>query len=187
MTQEKLKQEEQDKKLTSEVIEAQKVEIAAEDGGEGNGAFIWLIAVTVIACLALGLNLWDKFKPGQQDIRVLDLAGISLTYQQQAKNQGLQDGITNEQRAAILQNYQAKMNTLQQVVQEYVQECSCNIFVKSALVGRNNKVEDITTEIMSRLDKRIPASATVTTSQMPTPNAPLPSTAEGGATPVNVK
>lgn len=154
---------------------------------ESNGAFIWLVIVTLIACISLGLNLWDKFMPRKSDIHVLDLAGISLHYQEQAKNQGLQEGITNEQRAAILQNYQAKMNTLQQVVQEYVQECACNIFVKSALVGRDEKVKDITSEIMARLDKRIPTSATVTSPQMPIPKEPLPPTAEGGATAVDVK
>ncbi|EMT1963666.1 hypothetical protein QLK61_002220, partial [Neisseria gonorrhoeae] len=107
-------------------------------------------------------------------------------YREQAKNQGLQNGISDRQRAAILQNYQAKMNTLQQVIEEKVIRCGCNIFVKSALVGRNTEVVDVTADIMKELDKRVPATAVVAAPvhQQVEKTIPKPMAEEGKGTPV---
>ncbi len=136
-----------------------------------------LIGAMATAALVLGVM---NFRAKEEKIRVVDLAGIAKTYQEQAKQQGLQDGISNEQRGQILQNLQAKMNTLQQVIMEYTNECQCNVFVKSAIVGRSNNVEDISTEIAQRINKRVPESAVVTSSTPTTENStPIPTSASG--------
>ena len=151
----------------------------AEERGEERLPLMPALAVA-FSLVAIGLGFWNMLKPQSGEvIRTLNLSGISIKYQEQAKNQALQDGLSNEQRAAILQHYQMKMNTLQQTIQEYVQSCGCNVFVQSALVGRNQEVVDITPEIMSRLEAKIPASATVAAPQQPAPQV------QGGATAVN--
>ena len=139
------------------------VNTAPEKNPEDNGVEVSLgsLVIGAISIAALGLGVWNFMKTNEKPVHIVDLAGISMTYQEQAKNQGLQNGISDQQRAAILQNYQAKMNTLQQVIEEKVIQCGCNIFVKSALVGRNTEVVDITADIMKELDKRIPATAVV--------------------------
>lgn len=128
----------------------------------------------ILSIIAIAISGWSWSQTKQQK-HVVDLAEISRVYQEQAKQQALQEGITNEQRGQILQVLQAKMNTLQQVINEYVLECQCDVFVKSAIVGRSENVTDATQEIFQRVDKKIPAAATVTTQQ------PLPGTTSPAA------
>lgn len=164
------------------------VNTAPEKNPEDNGVEVSLgsLVIGAISIAALGLGVWNFMKTNEKPVHIIDLAGISMTYQEQAKNQGLQNGISDQQRAAILQNYQAKMNTLQQVIEEKVIQCGCNIFVKSALVGRNTEVVDITADIMKELDKRIPATAIVAAPAHPQvkQTAPAPMMEEGQGTPV---
>ena len=162
---------------------------APEKNPEDNGLEVSLgsLVIGTISIAALGLGVWNFMKTNEKPVHIVDLAGISMTYQEQAKNQGLQNGITDQQRAAILQNYQAKMNTLQQVIEEKVIQCGCNIFVKSALVGRGNNVVDITSDVMKELDKRIPASSVVAAPahpQVPVSETGV-TTEEGKGTPVS--
>lgn len=122
-----------------------------------------LIAIG-LSIIAIAISGWGWSQANQQK-HIVDLAEISRVYQEQAKQQALQDGISNEQRGQILQVLQTKMNTLQQVVNEYVLECGCDVFVKSAIVGRSENVVDVTREIVLRVDQKIPATATITTKQ----------------------
>lgn len=139
----------------------------SEPVAETEPGYPWMgVLVGVIALAALlmgGLSLWQLYKSSHVP-HVVDLAGISRTYQEQAKNQGLQEGISNEQRGQILQNLQAKMNTLEQVIQAYATECQCNLYVKSAIVGRY-EVKDVTREIMRRIDQKVPGTAVVAAPQ----------------------
>lgn len=123
------------------------------------------VLALILAITALAWSAYSYFWPAKQTIHIVDLAGISRTYQEQARNQGLQQGISNEQRAQILQNLQARMNTLQQAVNEFVSECGCNVYVKSALVGRDESVVDVTAEIVKRVEAKVPASAAVVAPQ----------------------
>ncbi|MRN39286.1 hypothetical protein CRG49_008795 [Neisseria sp. N95_16] len=179
---------------TASVAEKQQQHVPMNSGAgaeETESISLVQILIGLMAATAFGLSLWNTFKPSEKSIHIIDLAGISMNYQQQARNQGLQDGITEQQRSAILANYQAKMNTLQQVIEEKVRECGCNIFVKSALVGRYENVIDLTGDVMAELDKRIPASAVVTspnqpqTGSIPTVTPPQTLPDEGKGTAVN--
>ncbi|HFA6171506.1 TPA: hypothetical protein ACFJN3_000721 [Neisseria gonorrhoeae] len=161
---------------------------APEKNPEDNGVEVSLgsLVIGAISIAALALGVWNFMKTHEKPVHIVDLAGISMTYREQAKNQGLQNGISDRQRAAILQNYQAKMNTLQQVIEEKVIRCGCNIFVKSALVGRNTEVVDVTADIMKELDKRVPATAVVAAPvhQQVEKTIPKPMAEEGKDTPV---
>lgn len=145
-------------------IQAAKPEAQPEAAyQEINEAKTLNIPITAILALLLSMGAmflsWQNRQQIQQNsIKVVDLAEISRFYQEQARQQGLKDGVSAEQRAQILQVLQFKMNSLQKAIDEYVQSCACNIWVKSAVVGRNQQVEDVTPIIMSLVDKKITQS-----------------------------
>lgn len=132
------------------------------------------ILALVVACASLFMSWQQSRQASKQSIKVVDLAEMSRFYQEQARQQGLKDGVTAEQRAQILQTLQMKMNVLQKTVDEYVHSCGCNIWVKSAIVGRNEQVEDITPIIMGLVDKQI-AQSTPILSNPPATSLPIPS------------
>lgn len=133
------------------------------------------IQIPVVAIVALLLSIGAMFMSWQnrqnipQNIKVVDLAEMSRFYQEQARQQGLKDGVSEAQRAQILQTLQFKMNVLQKTVDEYVQSCHCNIWVKSAIVGRNQQVEDITPMIMDLVNGKVAQAGLM---QMPVQNPP---------------
>ena len=158
---------ETEKNATEKELQHRQLEHSAiqEDVSEKtvNLPLLPLIAIG-LSIIAIAISGWSWSQANQQK-HIVDLAEISRVYQEQAKQQALQDGISNEQRGQILQVLQAKMNTLQQVINEYVLECGCDVFVKSAIVGRSENVVDVTREIVLRVDQKIPATATITTQQ----------------------
>lgn len=134
------------------------------------------VPVTAIIALVLVLGslawqAWMFFKPNNQTIYTVDLAAIVKTYQNEAKQQAFKEGVTDEQRAVILQNMQQKMNILQQTIDLYAAECACNIWVQSALVGSGySDVQNISDDIVRRINHVVQAKPIVppkTTDTMP--------------------
>lgn len=126
-----------------------------------------LCAFVLIAVLiGAGYLLFSGSFKTEKQVHIVDLAEITRIYQEQAKQQGMQEGVSNEQRALILQNLQNKMQSLQAAIDEYVVECECNVFVKSAIVGRSKNVVDASQIIMHQVEKKV-AQSPVLTQQPP--------------------
>lgn len=63
---------------------------APEKKPEDNGVEVSLgsLVIGAISIAALGLGVWNFMKTNEKPVHIVDLAGISMTYQEQAKTKG---------------------------------------------------------------------------------------------------
>ena len=118
-----------------------------------------VLGAVCFSVAAIALAAWSLWGNKPEQYRVVDLAEISKFYQEQAREQGLKEGVTNEQRGMILGRLQSQMNTLKSVTDAYAIECDCTLFVRSAIVADNGKSLDVSNEIVSRINKAVEATA----------------------------
>ena len=118
-----------------------------------------VLGAVCFSVAAIALAAWSLWGNKPEQYRVVDLAEISKFYQEQAREQGLKEGVTNEQRGMILGRLQSQMNTLKSVTDAYAKECDCTLFVRSAIVADNGKSLDVSNEIVSRINKAVEATA----------------------------
>ena len=122
---------------------------------ESNGPFGLVLIAVCFSVVALALATWNIWGNKVETYRVVDLAEISKFYQEQAREQGLKDGVTNEQRGMILGRLQAQMGALKAVTEDYAKECDCTLFVRSAIVADNGNSIDVSNEIVTRINKAV--------------------------------
>lgn len=133
-----------------------------------------ILGAVCFSVAAIALAAWSLWGNKPEQYRVVDLAEISKFYQEQAREQGLKEGVTNEQRGMILGRLQSQMNTLKSVTDAYAKECDCTLFVRSAIVADNGKSLDVSNEIVSRINKAVEATAIT---PVKIPESPSPFTA----------
>lgn len=130
-----------------------KIETQKEDEIHSKSFYKVLGGAVLTAIVIGGAYVAFSLQEAKSKYHIVDLAGITRTYQEVAKQQALQDGISNEQRGQILDNLQKKMTLLEQTINEAAKDCKCNIFVKSAIVGQFD-IQDVTAEIMAKVDEK---------------------------------
>ena len=118
-----------------------------------------VLGAVCFSVAAIALAAWSLWGNKPEQYRVVDLAEVSKFYQEQAREQGLKEGVTNEQRGMILGRLQSQMNTLKSVTDAYAKECDCTLFVRSAIVADNGKSIDVSNEIVNRINKAVEAAA----------------------------
>ena len=118
-----------------------------------------ILGAVCFSVAAIALAAWSLWGNKPEQYRVVDLAEISKFYQEQAREQGLKEGVTNEQRGMILGRLQSQMNTLKSVTYANEKECDCTLFVRSAIVADNGKSIDVSNEIVNRINKAVEAAA----------------------------
>lgn len=133
-----------------------------------------ILGAVCFSVAAIALAAWSLWGNKPEQYRVVDLAEISKFYQEQAREQGLKEGVTNEQRGMILGRLQSQMNTLKSVTDAYAKECDCTLFVRSAIVADNGKSIDVSNEIVNRINKAVEATAIT---PVKIPESPSPFTA----------
>ena len=139
-----------------------------------------ILGAVCFSVAAIALAAWSLWGNKPEQYRVVDLAEISKFYQEQAREQGLKEGVTNEQRGMILGRLQSQMNTLKSVTDAYAKECDCTLFVRSAIVADNGKSLDVSNEIVSRINKAVEATA-ITPVKIPESPSPFTSPATSPA------
>ena len=139
-----------------------------------------VLGAVCFSVAAIALAAWSLWGNKPEQYRVVDLAEISKFYQEQAREQGLKEGVTNEQRGMILGRLQSQMNTLKSVTDAYAKECDCTLFVRSAIVADNGKSLDVSNEIVSRINKAVEATA-ITPVKIPESPSPFTSPATSPA------
>ena len=139
-----------------------------------------ILGAVCFSVAAIALAAWSLWGNKPEQYRVVDLAEISKFYQEQAREQGLKEGVTNEQRGMILGRLQSQMNTLKSVTDAYAKECDCTLFVRSAIVADNGKSIDVSNEIVSRINKAVEATA-ITPVKIPESPSPFTSPATSPA------
>ena len=139
-----------------------------------------ILGAVCFSVAAIALAAWSLWGNKPEQYRVVDLAEISKFYQEQASEQGLKEGVTNEQRGMILGRLQSQMNTLKSVTDAYAKECDCTLFVRSAIVADNGKSLDVSNEIVSRINKAVEATA-ITPVKIPESPSPFTSPATSPA------
>ena len=145
-----------------------------------NSTYNLILGAVCFSVAAIALAAWSLWGSKPEQYRVVDLAEISKFYQEQAREQGLKEGVTNEQRGMILGRLQSQMNTLKSVTDAYAKECDCTLFVRSAIVADNGKSLDVSNEIVSRINKAVEATA-ITPVKIPESPSPFTSPATSPA------
>lgn len=115
------------------------------------------IIALVLAAIAFAISAYQFMGKGKAEVHTVDLMEITRIYQEQARNQGLREGITPEQQGAILEQLQKRMTLLQSVIDQYAADCQCNVYVKSAIVGRHNTI-DASKTITDMVERQLPSA-----------------------------
>lgn len=135
-------------------INEDDLSIESEDAPSHINKVLIVICILILALALFGLGKLFISKYKISTYHVIDLAEISRHYQDQARQKGMGEGVTNEQQAQALTTLQNQMSALKTVTEDYAKNCNCAVFVKSAIVAApNDQVVDISNEVVNVINQ----------------------------------